>query len=157
MEASLTCTVWTCGDWMTEGWAAWITPCTWTVWPLGSCTSVTVGLLEETWAAAIDAWNTQPHRHRGDKQISYFSWSVKTSVFTWARVMCWASDSATAVSPLCCVSAPASMIIQSLQTAGNKLAVHLLSCTWRITSTTCSNTHTPLLIFWRRVWLSPTC
>lgn len=29
--SSLTCTVWTCGDWMTEGWAAWITPCTWTV------------------------------------------------------------------------------------------------------------------------------
>lgn len=80
MEASLTCTVWTCGDWMTEGWAAWITPCTWTVWPLGSCTSVTVGLLEETWAAAIDAWNTRPHRHRGDKQIWDFRWSVKTTV-----------------------------------------------------------------------------
>lgn len=72
--------------------------------------------------------------------------------FTWARVMCWASDSATAVSPLCCVSAPASMISQSLQTAGNKLSVHLLRDTRRrITSTTCSYTHTPqhtpLLIF----------
>lgn len=56
-----TCTVWTCGDWMTEGWAAWITPCTWTVWPLGNCTRVTVGLLDETWAAAMDA--CKPNNH----------------------------------------------------------------------------------------------
>lgn len=49
-----TWTVWTCGDCITDGWAAWITPCTWTVCPLGSCTKVTVGADDVAWAAGID-------------------------------------------------------------------------------------------------------
>lgn len=49
-----TWTVWTCGDWITDGWAAWITPCTWTVCPLGSWTKVTVGAEDVAWAAGID-------------------------------------------------------------------------------------------------------
>lgn len=32
-----------CGDWMTEGCVAWMTPWTWTVWPEGNCTRVTAG------------------------------------------------------------------------------------------------------------------
>lgn len=47
-----TCTVWTCGDWITDGCAAWMTPWTCTVCPLGSCTSVTVGPVAEAWPVA---------------------------------------------------------------------------------------------------------
>lgn len=49
-----TCTAWTCGDWITDGCAAWMTPWTWTVCPLGSCTSVTVGPVAEAWPVVID-------------------------------------------------------------------------------------------------------
>lgn len=52
--SSFTCTAWTCGDWITDGCAAWITPWTWTVCPLGSCTSVTVGPVAEACPAVID-------------------------------------------------------------------------------------------------------
>lgn len=61
IERSLTCTVCTCGDWMTEGWAVWITPWTWTVCPLGNCSKVTVGLPEDTCPAAMDAC---PHNNQ---------------------------------------------------------------------------------------------
>lgn len=54
-----TWTVWTCGDWITDGWAAWITPWTWTVCPLGNCTKVTVGAEDVAWAAAMDTWERQ--------------------------------------------------------------------------------------------------
>lgn len=39
----LTWTACMCGDWMTEGCVAWMTPWTWTVWPEGNCTRVTAG------------------------------------------------------------------------------------------------------------------
>lgn len=69
-----TCTVWTWGDWMTEGWAAWITPCTWTVWPLGNCTSVTVGLLDETCAAAMEACRAKSQKQNCPEAFCrYFS------------------------------------------------------------------------------------
>lgn len=58
---SLTCTAWTCGDWMTDGCVAWITPWTCTVWPLGSCTSVTVGPVAEAWPAAMETCLTDTH------------------------------------------------------------------------------------------------
>ncbi len=53
-----TCTAWTCGDWITDGCAAWMTPWTWTVCPLGSCTSVTVGPVAEAWPVVMDTWNS---------------------------------------------------------------------------------------------------
>lgn len=54
-----TWTVWTCGDWITDGWAAWITPWTWTVCPLGSCTNVTVGADDVACAAGIDTYGVE--------------------------------------------------------------------------------------------------
>lgn len=53
-----TCTAWTWGDWITDGCAAWMTPWTWTVCPLGSCTSVTVGPVAVAWPVVMDTWNS---------------------------------------------------------------------------------------------------
>lgn len=59
----LTWTVCTCGDWMTEGCAAWITPCTCTVCPLGSCTRVTVGAAAVVCPApTVTYTHTRTHR-----------------------------------------------------------------------------------------------
>lgn len=71
-----TCTAWTCGDWITDGWAAWMTPWTWTVWPLGSCTSVTVGPVAEAWPAVMDTWNSQNGLALSEMGTGISLWSV---------------------------------------------------------------------------------
>lgn len=76
-----TWTVWTCGDWITDGWAAWITPWTWTVCPLGSCTKVTVGADDVAWAAGMDTYRNMEsnYQHRSLCETTQVQYEVITN------------------------------------------------------------------------------
>lgn len=114
-----TCTACTCGDWITDGCAAWITPWTWTVCPLGSWTSVTVGPAACAWPAAMDTWNSGvPMGFNRNSDLYVCSMyenrghSVTCAkVAICAEVICWFSVSVTAVSAPCWASAAESIFI----------------------------------------------
>lgn len=86
----LTCTVWTCGDCMTEGWAAWMTPWTCTVCPLGSWTSVTVGAVADACAAAMETCVREVNR------VRHRDWTkISTHIYMHNYCNCWITISLT--------------------------------------------------------------